>query len=73
MPGAVELPNADASLCDFDRDGKTDIYLLNAGREFPSFYAKTKGFFDNQRIFGKENLLFRNLGNGQFEDVTHAT
>ncbi|MBB74043.1 MAG: hypothetical protein CMJ75_05955 [Planctomycetaceae bacterium] len=73
VPGAVELPNADASLCDFDRDGKTDIYLLNAGREFPSFYAKTKGFFDNQRIFGKENLLFRNLGNGQFEDVTHAT
>ena len=73
IPGAVELPNADASLCDFDRDGKTDIYLLNAGREFPSFYAKTKGFFDNQRIFGKENLLFRNLGNGRFEDVTHAT
>ena len=73
LPSAMELPNADTSLCDFDRDGRTDVYLLNAGRDFPSFFTKTKGFFDNERIFGKENLLFRNLGDGKFEDVTHTT
>lgn len=68
LPEATPLPNADAALCDFDRDGRTDLYFLNAGVGYND--TGTKGFFDNERIYGNGNLLYRNLGGGKFEDVT---
>lgn len=48
-----------SSWCDFDRDGLLDVYLSN----FNSILT-------NDTI---TNYLFRNLGDGQFEDVTQIS
>ncbi len=68
VPGASVLPNADPSLCDYDRDGLTDIYMRYAGAQAPGRSARA--FFDDDRVTGRENLLHRSLGGGRFEDVT---
>lgn len=70
VPGALRIPNVDLALGDYDRDGLTDMYLMNCGAESPSI--RVRSFFDEDRIKGLANVLYRNLGNGQFEDVTAA-
>lgn len=71
VPGASRIPNADPSLCDYDRDGLTDVYLRYAGAAAPG--RGPRAFFDNDRITGRQNLLYRNRGGGRFTDVTAAT
>jgi len=59
--GKKYLPETMGSGCaflDYDGDGRLDIYLAN-GADFPSH--RTKATYP---------ALYRNLGNGKFEDVT---
>jgi hypothetical protein len=61
---------------DFDRDGLLDLYITGYFRSDIDFWHLT-----NTRIMqrswefasnGGKNLLFRNLGNGKFQDVTDS-
>jgi hypothetical protein len=71
VPGATQLPNADATLCDYDRDGLVDLYFVNSGRKAPrKLRPDAHLWFDDERVSGRANQLLRNLGRGQFEDVT---
>lgn len=68
---ATSLPNADASLCDYDRDGLVDIHFTNSGP-----YAKKRQenmFFDDDKTNGRKNQLFKNLGGGRFQNVTRPS
>lgn len=68
---ATPLPNGDASLADYDRDGLVDLYFLNTGP-----YAEKREenvWFDDERTNGRRNQLFRNLGGGKFQNVTGPT
>ncbi|MBI2191332.1 MAG: VCBS repeat-containing protein [Planctomycetes bacterium] len=59
------------SVGDFDGDGRLDLYGLNQGRVSPLLLQKgTRGFIDQNLESYIENVLWRNLGNGEFEDVT---
>ncbi|MHC5109284.1 MAG: CRTAC1 family protein [Planctomycetota bacterium] len=57
----LESVGSGAAFLDFDQDDQLDIYLVNAWRldEEPS-RVSTRG----------RNVLYRNLGNGSFEDVS---
>ena len=66
------LPNADPSLCDYDRDGLVDLYFINSGRMAREEDRRQKVWFDDDRVNGRANQLFRNLGGGRFEDVTES-
>ncbi len=71
VQGATQLPLADASPCDYDRDGLVDIYMLNCGRKpRKKDRSDSKPWFDNQGVTGAANQLFRNRGDFQFEDVS---
>ena len=48
---------------DYDNDGRIDIFFTN-GAELPGMVKSSPKFW---------NRLFRNLGNGRFQDVTHET
>ena len=68
----AKLPNADASLCDYDRDGLVDLYFVNSGK-FPKKEDRRENvFFDDERTNGRANQLFRNMGGGRFKNVTKA-
>lgn len=55
-----------AVVADFDCDGWLDLYVLNhMGDE-----KEMKGFVTDNSTAGVPNQLWRNLGNGSFEDVT---
>jgi hypothetical protein len=54
----IETKNGGAAFLDFDQDGWLDIFLLNGG-ETPLGKSPTP----------VRNALYRNLGNGKFEDV----
>lgn len=59
------------SAADFDQDGKLDVYICGYN---PSFSAARAGALGEPVPFhdannGGENMLWRNLGNWQFEDV----
>ncbi len=59
----VEPMTAGLALFDYDRDGLTDVYLLNGAPLPPDPRSQTH----------QPNRLYRNLGNWRFEDVTeHA-
>lgn len=49
---------------DYDNDGWLDILVVNGAIE------AAKGRLDEPFPYGEPNLLFRNLGNGRFTDVT---
>ena len=70
LEGAMRVPNVDLALGDYDRDGLTDMYLMNCGPAPPTI--EFRSFFDEERIKGLANILYRNRGDGQFEDVTIA-
>ena len=58
----VETKGAAVAVLDYDRDGWLDVYLLSAG---PFEALRGEAAFDTSR-------LYRNRGNGRFEDVTAA-
>ena len=61
---------------DFDRDGLLDLFVCNyvkwsADRDvFCSLDGKTKSYCTPEAYRGETGWLFRNRGNGTFEDVT---
>ena len=54
-----EINGAGCGFLDYDNDGNLDIYLVQSGRDLSSPNAA-----------GKTNRLYRNRGDGTFEDVT---
>ncbi|HEV8400377.1 MAG TPA: CRTAC1 family protein [Gemmatimonadales bacterium] len=61
---------------DFDRDGLLDLYVTGYFRSDIDFWhLRSTRIMQHSWEFaanGGKNLLFRNLGNGRFEDVTDA-
>src|SRR5881394_3087515 len=61
---------------DFDRDGLLDLYITGYFRSDIDFWhLQSTRIMQHSWEFasnGGKNLLFRNLGNGHFEDVTDA-
>jgi hypothetical protein len=61
---------------DFDRDGHLDLFVCNYVRwsvehdVYCSLDGKTKSYCTPEAYRGDTCWLFRNLGNGRFEDVT---
>jgi enediyne biosynthesis protein E4 len=61
---------------DFDRDGLLDLFVCNYVKWSPehdvfcSLDGKTKSYCTPEAYRGETCWLFRNLGNGKFEDVT---
>ncbi len=59
---------------DYDRDGLLDLYVGGYFRsDIDLWHLKTTRIMENSFEFannGGKNLLFHNLGNGRFEDVT---
>ena len=57
----LETTGTGVALFDYDKDGQIDIFLINGSR---------LNLSSNDR---PTNLLYRNLGNGRFSDVTMAS
>ena len=61
---------------DFDRDGLLDLYITGYFRSDIDFWhLKTTRIMQSSWDFasnGGKNLLFKNLGNGRFQDVTDS-
>jgi hypothetical protein len=58
---------------DYDRDGLLDLYVTAYFRDIDLWHLSTTRIMHNSFEFatnGGKNLLFHNLGNGKFEDVT---
>src|SRR5438045_3909724 len=58
---------------DYDRDGLLDLYVTAYFRDIDLWHLTTTRIMHNSFEYatnGGKNLLFRNLGNGKFEDVT---
>jgi len=66
--------NSNAAIwLDYDRDGLLDLYVTAYFRDFDLWHLETTRIMHNSFEYatnGGENLLFHNLGNGKFEDVT---
>jgi len=64
---------------DFDRDGLLDLFVCNYVKWSPehdvfcSLDGKTKSYCTPEAYRGETCWLFRNLGNGKFEDVTPSS
>jgi enediyne biosynthesis protein E4 len=61
---------------DYDRDGLLDLYVTAYFRDVDLWHLTTTRIMQNSFEFatnGGKNLLFHNLGNGKFEDVTDRT
>ncbi len=56
-----------AAVGDYDRDGKLDLYVFRASA------GKAGSWIDGKGGVGRGNVLYRNKGNWQFENVTAAT
>ncbi len=56
-----------AALADYDRDGKIDLYLVRSGK------GKADSWIDGKSGEPKTNVLLRNKGNWQLEDVTEKS
>ena len=69
-----ELWSLGASFFDFDRDGLLDLYVggyLIFDPEYRNFYA-AEAFPGPLSYRGQKDILYRNKGDGTFEDVTRA-
>jgi hypothetical protein len=69
-----ELWSIGASFFDFDRDGLLDLYVggyLVFDPEYRNFYA-AEAFPGPLSYQGQKDILYRNKGDGTFEDVTRA-
>jgi hypothetical protein len=64
---------------DYDGDGRLDLYVgryvdWSPGKDlFCTLDGKTKSYCTPERYPGTSSHLYRNLGNGRFEDVTQKT
>ncbi len=65
-----------AMFFDYDKDGWLDLYVCNYVKWseetdlYCSLDGKTKGYCTPEIYTGEPSRLYRNLGNGKFEDVT---
>jgi hypothetical protein len=65
-----------AAWLDYDRDGKADLFVANYVQWTPrtdlwcSLDGATKSYCTPESYKGTESKLYRNLGNGKFEDVS---
>ncbi len=61
---------------DYDNDGKLDLFVLHyvdwsiATDQFCSIDGKNKSYCTPEAYKGQSATLYRNMGNGRFEDVT---
>jgi tetratricopeptide (TPR) repeat protein/peroxiredoxin len=61
-----------ATVADYDRDGRLDVYFcLYSYYKGLDHHQYPSPYYDAQN--GPPNFLFRNLGNGAFEDVTASS
>ncbi|HTQ54795.1 MAG TPA: CRTAC1 family protein [Bryobacteraceae bacterium] len=77
---AAGINNADfgtsAAWLDYDRDGKLDLFVANyvqwtqKGDLWCSLDGATKSYCTPESYKGTSSRLYRNLGNGKFEDVS---
>ena len=67
LSNLVESVGGGAVFLDYDQDGFLDIYMSNG-----NYTENLSMNEDNPAITNSENHLFRNLGNGTFEDVTKS-
>ncbi|MBI3912261.1 MAG: CRTAC1 family protein [Armatimonadetes bacterium] len=68
-----------AAWLDYDRDGHLDLFVCHyvvwdpsPGKQFPEFIGSERTYNTPQPFPGETNRLYRNLGNGHFQDVTEA-
>ena len=66
-----------AAWLDYDRDGKLDLFVANYVQWNPkndiwcSLDGSTKSYCTPESYKGTSSKLYRNLGDGRFEDVSH--
>jgi enediyne biosynthesis protein E4 len=74
--GGRQALSTSATWCDFDRDGLLDLFVCNYVKWSPdhdvfcSLDGKRKSYCTPEAYRGETCWLFRNRGNGTFEDVT---
>lgn len=65
------LPATGYSIADFDRDGRVDLYVTHSGAYRPGQSTQQSVSWIDDGL-GIDNVLWRNLGGWQFEDVTES-
>ena len=65
LSNLVESVGGGAAFLDYDQDGYMDLYFCNG-----NFAENLSMHEDHPPVTTSENSLYRNLGNGTFEDVT---
>ena len=64
-------PTAGYAVADFDLDGQVDLYVCHSGPYLPGQTAKDAVPWIDGAL-GVDNVLWQNLGDWQFRDVTHT-
>ena len=68
--------SSSATFCDYDADGRLDLYVARYVRNDPAKICTqqdgSRDYCSPQVFPGTHDYLYRNLGNGRFEDVSLA-